>query len=322
MKKENTKSLKPVYIIYGKEKLLLEEAVGRLKKKLSNVVDLTLNYEEFRGAETSVDIILGAANTPPFLSDKRLIVVKEADKLKASDELINYLEKPPPFTHLILMAAKIDKRSRLFKTAKKEGYDYEFKSPNRREMPGWIGERFLKKGKKISRDAVNYLCLNLDNDLMRMQSEIEKICLYHENRKELNLDDIRPLIKKSSESSIFELVDLIGKRQEGKALDVLNNLIQSGDKLPFIFHMMLRQFRLLLKTKVLLEVRKIPHSKLIQELNLHPFVVSNYREQSRNFTIEQLKKAHKLFLEAEVDLKTGKKEPRLILETLIAKALD
>ncbi|MDO8885856.1 DNA polymerase III subunit delta [Candidatus Oleimmundimicrobium sp.] len=322
MKKENAKELKPIYIIYGKEKLLLEEAVDRLKKRLSDTVDLTLNYEEFRGSETSIDVILGAANTPPFFSDKRLIVVKEADKLTASDVLIDYITKPPVFTHFILMATKIDKRSKLYKVANNEGYVYEYKSPNRGGMPKWVKERFLKKNKKVADEAINYLCLNLDNDLMRMQSEIEKICLYHEDKKLLNLDDIKPLIKKSSENSTFELVDLIGRRQEGKALAVLDNLIQSGEPISFLFHMILRQFRLLFKTKVLLEVRGISYSKLAQELRLPPFVVSNYREQSRNFTIEQLKRAHELFLEAEVDLKTSKKEPRLTLETLIARILN
>jgi len=321
LKKESAKELKPVYIIFGEEKLLLEEALERLKKKLVGEVDLTLSYDEFRGSEANVDSILGAANTMPFLGSKRLIVVKEADKLTVSDGLVDYIENPSEFTYFILMADKIDKRSRLYKGASKKGYVYEYKSPKGRELPKWVKEKFSKRGIKISDDAVQYICLNVDNDLMRLQGEIDKICLYHQDKKSLGLDDTKPLIKKSAESSIFELVDLIGRHKKEMAFNVLNNLVESGEPVTYLFHMMLRQFRLLLKTKVLMEERRVSYSKLMEELKLPPFVVNGYHEQSRNFTIGQLKRAHELCLEAEISLKTTNKDPNLILEMLIAKII-
>jgi len=322
LKKENDKGLKLIYVIYGQEKLLLEEALERLKKKLSGEIDLTLNYEEFRGPETNSDAILRVANTIPFFGSKRLIVVKEVDKLTVSDDFLDYIDNPSEFTHLVLMADKIDKRSKLFKITNKKGYAYEYKPPGQKELPKWIKEKFLKEGKKITEDAVRYICLNVDNDLMRIQNEVEKVCLYYQDKKTLNSADIEILVEKSSENTIFELVDLIGRRKEGEALKVLNNLIENGQPVPFLFHMMLRQFRLLLKTKVLLDKRGVAFSMLAKELKVPPFVVSRYREQSHNFSIGQLRGAHKLFLEAEIDFKTSRKEPRLILEMLIDKIIS
>ncbi|HZD59702.1 MAG TPA: DNA polymerase III subunit delta, partial [Anaerolineae bacterium] len=74
------KPLKPIYLIHGDGKMI-EDALVRLKKRISNQVDLDFNFDQFNGSRVSAAEIIQAANTLPFMSEKRLVIVKEADKL-------------------------------------------------------------------------------------------------------------------------------------------------------------------------------------------------------------------------------------------------
>ena len=84
---------KPVYLFAGDESYLAESALHRLETSLK--ID-ALNREVFYGAEASAVDIASAAQTMPFISDKRLVIVKDAQKLRSSEaaKLADFLENP------------------------------------------------------------------------------------------------------------------------------------------------------------------------------------------------------------------------------------
>lgn len=323
MKTSGTKALKLVYLIYGGQRLLLEEALERLKGRIAQQADLNFNYEEFRGGEDDASAIIQAAETFPLMSEKRLVVVKEAEKLSPTDLslLADYVKNPSPHTCLVLVAGKLKKSSRLYKVVKESGGDvYEYKPPSKRGYPQWIKDAFLKRNKVVTNAAADYIFQTVGQDLHNLKGEIEKICLFHEDKKRLDVADIQSLVSKSAESTIFDLVGCLGQRDEAKVLAILDNLLQGREPLERILPMIIRHFRLLLKTKVLLE-RGVDGAGLVSELKLPPFVVDGYRLQSRNFSHKQLKRAHELLLDADLATKTGKGDPRFVLEMLTMKIL-
>ncbi|PIY36985.1 MAG: DNA polymerase III subunit delta, partial [Candidatus Aquicultor secundus] len=64
---------------------MIDEALARLRKRISAQFDLDFNFDQFSGAETNAGKIMQAANTLPFMSDKRLIIVKDVEKLSSED---------------------------------------------------------------------------------------------------------------------------------------------------------------------------------------------------------------------------------------------
>lgn len=324
MKALGTKALKLVYLIYGGQRLLLEEALERLKGRIAQQADLNFNYAEFRGGEDDASMIIQAAETLPFISEKRLVVVKEAEKLSPADLslLADCVKNPAPHACLVLVAGKLKKSSRLYRVVKESGGDvYEYKPPSKRGYPQWIEDVFSKRNKVVTNAAASYLFQTVGQDLYRLKGEIEKICLFHEAKKRLDVEDIQPLVSKSAESTIFDLVDCLGRRDEAKALAILDNLLQGRELLERILPMIIRHFRLLLKTKVLLE-RGVDGAGLVSKLKLPPFVVDGYRLQSRNFSHKQLRRSHELLLDADLAIKTGKGDPRFVLEMLAMKILE
>lgn len=319
--KTSSKGLEPVYLIYGEQELLLERALERLKKRASQEGDLGFSYEVFWAGEANVGEIINSLNTLSFSFGKKVAVIKEANKFNASElkEIEKYVKNPSHFTTLVLVAEKLKVNSPLLKAVKGGAVVSEYKAPRKNEYPLWVKEEFQRKGKKVSLSAVQFMVQSLGFNLSILTREIEKICLYYYDKNSLEKEDLDFLLSAGEESSVFDLVDAIGEKNSTKAIALLDKLSFNRDSLMFCFNMIIRHFRLLLKTKVLLEEGRT--YDLPKELNLPSFVVQRYQVQSRNFSIKQLKKIHEELLEADLALKTSKKEPKLILELLITKAL-
>ncbi len=96
---------KPVYLIVGEQDLLLDQAVEALKSSVAEVADLDFNLETFEGESASADDIVAACNTLPFVSERRLVIVRGVDKMSkdAAEALVRYAEDPSPTTILALV---------------------------------------------------------------------------------------------------------------------------------------------------------------------------------------------------------------------------
>ena len=78
------------------------------------------------------------------------------------------------------------------------------------------------------------------------------------------------------------------------------------------------EFRNLLIIKELIETRKT-YDAILRKSGLHPFVVRKTYFQSKKFTFEELKKIYHEIFQADLDIKTGKIKPELVLEMLITQ---
>ncbi|MBE0448655.1 MAG: DNA polymerase III subunit delta [Actinobacteria bacterium] len=317
------KPLKPTYLIHGDRKMI-DDALVRLKKRISNQVDLDFNFDQFNGSRASASEIIQAANTLPFMSEKRLIIVKEVDKLPKDDalQLAGYAENPSESTCLVLVAGSINKASQLYKAIAKAGEIAEYKL-NKSPII-WIKEQFGERGKLVSDSLAKYLLHVVGLDLSRLDTEIEKISLYHAGDRIVDPGEIESVVTKSSEVSIFDLAGNIGERNIPKAIETLHYLIQQKEVPLGILNLIARHFRLVLRTKVWVEGGHdnryiIDHLTGDEGKKLPHFVVAKYREQSYNFSLGELKRVFNRLLEADVALKSSPQTPESILEDLIIK---
>ena len=128
---------KPVYLIYGDQDLLLERALEQLKRSVGELADLDFNSETFDGENANADEIIAACNTLPFASERRLVVVRNVDKMgkDGTDALVKYAENPAETTILALVAKKLAKNTRLYKAVDKLGGLIERAAPKASEYP-------------------------------------------------------------------------------------------------------------------------------------------------------------------------------------------
>ncbi len=323
-KEKSVSDLKLVYLIHGKEQLLLKEAIDRLKSSFAKEGDLNFNYDQFFGDEDSAQDIIQAAQTLPFISSKRLVLVKKVEKMASSDIkiLAEYLNNPSESSCLVLVAEEIKKSSSLYKAAGKHGQIFEYKLPSKKEYPKWIKKRFREKGKLVDDKASRYLVESVGYDLSKLENEIEKISLYYADAAQIGEREISPLVYESSQKNIFDLVDSIGRRDKDSAFVFLKHLLEENNDPPqIIFFMIVRQFRLLIKAKCLLD-RGLKDQAVSKALKVPFFVARKLREQCRNFSLEKLRGISGLLSQTDVALKTSSKKPGLLLEGLLVKIMN
>jgi DNA polymerase-3 subunit delta len=307
--------LKPVYLIYGEEDLLLERALHRLRGRIAEVADLEFNFEAFQGENADAGDVVAAANTLPFASERRLVVVHGVDRMKAADQavLAGYAADPSPTTCLVLVAGKMRKDSKLLKAVAAQGGAAEYKAPRRSEYPAWVIGLFEDKGRRLDRDGAEALVRSVGRDLRRLEIEADKIIAYAGERSEITRDDVTSVVVETAPVSIFEFLDAVGARECGPALDLLGDLLGSGDDIMGVHAMTVRHIRTLLSVRALAD-RNADTPTIQREVGMAEWQVQRALRQARRYEPEDLSRALRAAAEMEARMKSGRGEPCLLFE--------
>lgn len=305
----------PVYLFCGTERYLMEEALKKVEALVVDTATRCFNYNLFQGSEVSAEAIINVAQTVPMMARRRLVVVRDVDKLSASEleKLGRYIKDPSPSTCLILAADKVDMRKGIFQALK--GAAVQFEPLYENQIPSWIKKEAESKGKNIAPDAAQYLAEAVGSDLLRLRNELEKVALYTGDRKEITVKDVEAVSTRSKLESVFKLTDAVGSKDAGRAMKVLGDLLDNGENGIKILFMVTRHLRLIGKVKELVDAG-LKSDAIVKEAGIHPFVLKGVMGQVKRFTKENLREAFQRLLEADASLKSGKLTDRLILEGL------
>jgi DNA polymerase-3 subunit delta len=333
------------YILHGREGFGRSEELAGLRARLADGDEAMaqLNTTILDGQHLTLGELRHACDTVPFMYDRRLVVVhgllsrlapnragKEAGTRKAQeptsrrtflDELAAYLPTLPDTTRLVFVEEESLKASHpILKLAQKQhekgkAYIKQFKQPKEWELPNWIQHQVRDKGGDISWDACGKIVELAGNDLRLLDLEIDKLLLYAGDRQ-VTETDVRALTSRAREADIFDLVDCVGRREADQALRELHQLLDQEEPPLKLLGMLARQVRILIQVREL-RASRMTEAEIIKRLKLHPYVVEKGTAQARNFTMEQLEKAHALLVETDWRIKTGEMEDVLALDMLV-----
>ena len=130
--------IKSLYLCYGNEDYIKKQYVNDIKNKIIEPSYEVMNLERHDGKKVSVDQIIDFAETMPFMSERRLLIIQDSGFFKSgrkeeSAKLFDYIDKIPSSTCIIFMESDIDKRTSLYKKVNKNHTALEFKTPSDRE---------------------------------------------------------------------------------------------------------------------------------------------------------------------------------------------
>ncbi|WP_198153303.1 DNA polymerase III subunit delta [Thermotalea metallivorans] len=327
--------LSHIYLFHGVEYYLMEHMLQGIKSKLVDEGFQALNYQMMDGKETTIDQIINACETLPFMGESRLVVIKDLEcfsgkRKNISEEeekkLAAYLSDIPPTTYLVFMVTEgIDKRKKIVKDIGQYGKIIEFDKLQGTELNKWIIKSFSRYGKKIGEkevafflDVTGYMERNSNKNLKDLENEIKKISDYLGEKTAVTLQDIDLLASKTIENNIFRLVESIGEKNGERALTLFNDMLLEGEAEIRILYMITRQFRLLYQIK-LMEAQGYTPMAIAPKLGLQQFVVKKYLNQAANFDKNTLRKALQKCLDTDGGIKKGKIGPRLGVELLISE---
>jgi len=294
--------------MYGEDTYSVYEKINLWKSEFIKRYGGDINLSEIDGEKSIARDIIDAITALPFLAEKRLVLVKNfiADaKNEEQKKLVEKLDEVPDTTVLVFYETEIpDKRLSFFKHLSKNAKVYEFKKLSGQALNKWILEKTEKEGGKIGIMAITHLAEFIGSDLWKLSNEIKKLVAFA-NGAEIQSRDIDAIVIPSSETSIFKFTDQLGSSRKQSAIETLHALVESGEELPYIFAMIIRQFRLLIQVKDLLR-KGFQKQQIIDRMKIAPFVASNLMNQARNFEADELKQLHRRLLEMDEKIKTSK----------------
>lgn len=304
------KKIEGIFLFYGKEKYIMDTYLDKAVEIALNGVEKLMNYDYFVSSSMDIHKIVNSIEILPFFSDKRVVVIREygffkAKQAKKTEILLEAIKNIPSTTVLFIIEGDIDKRAKLYKTINKVGKVVEFKSLEEAELIKYIARVLGKYHKKIDRMTAKYFIEAVGYDLSSIHNELNKLISYEEANDIITMEAIDTICTKSVENKIFELVDCMGSSRRDRALKLYHDLIVTKEPPTRILFMIIRQFRLNLQTKLLLE-QKMNRKIIASKIKVPPFVANKCINQAKNFSVAQLKGALKECLDLEIKMKTGK----------------
>ncbi len=314
-------SILPLYLFYGEEAFLMQEAVDLIIRKVVDPGARDFNFNTVYCRETPATELVNLCETLPFMSARRLVIAKELDAYKAADleTLSGYLKSPSPSTCLVMVSnqRKYDKKN-VTSAVEPHGAVTAFYPLLDRELSGWILDRARARKLSIRPDAAQYLQQIIGNDLQKLNNEIEKVEIYIKEKKEISFDDVKAVVGDFREYTSFDLADAVGRKNRGKAFLILSRLIQEGEQPVGLLGSIAWNFRRLMRAKAM-EAGGMGFEEIKKKLNVIFHQSASFHEQMKSFSAPELKRVFEAMLQADKSLKSSGLEGRLILERMILR---
>ena len=315
----------PFYLLMGNEPYFIDIIVESLKKKnISNQskdFDFTLIY----GKDTSIDNIIEVSKRFPLISEKQLIVVKEAQYLdKNINELINYIKYPQPRSILVFCYnnKKLDKRKQIYKHINKIGLIFESKPLYQTEVLEWTRKRANELDIKLTIEAIKVINSFIGNNLRMIDLQLEKLKVSTEDGDEITPEVIEKHTGYSKDFNVFELQKSLVNKNLSQSYRIIKYMSSNKKKYPIVLviNLLFNFFKKVLVYKGITNKLKAP---II--LRISPFFIKEYEYASKIFSNEQLINVIEFIMFSDLKSKginTKESNPEEILKELIYKIIN
>ncbi|MFH1061576.1 MAG: DNA polymerase III subunit delta [Candidatus Omnitrophota bacterium] len=312
------KEINSVYLFAGAELFLKKQIEELIKSRLFADSSAEFNLDIFYAEQAGLDKVLDTLRTQPFLADKRLVILKNADKFVAHEKpLIEFLKENKQKNVLILETEK-NLSEKFIKKLVEFSTPVLFAPLQGVELNKWISAYAKTQGKEIDYNAIALIIEKIGNDLESIMNALNKLCLYAGAQAKLQEQDIEVLIKKTREDTRFAFLNALMSKQTNQALEMANELSRNGKHVSDLIGLINWQLKRLDKLKQLQE-KGYSQDQIISQLKLTPYVYNIVKKQAGKYTSRELEKGFELLLDSDIAIKQGLKSPGLTLETLIVR---
>lgn len=324
----------PFYLLAGEEKFLLRRAARRLIDKSCGQAFPEFNCNEFSG-EAAADSIADAALALPFMAEHKCVAVKdfnvEEKPQQELDKLHELLESPPETTTLVFWyptlvfdGKKSAKWRKFLDKAGQAGYVVNFRNREAGELRKLLAAEAERRGAVFPRRALEKLLEYAGQDLNLLLAETEKLCSYAAGlgEKEITPAMVEALTPKSTETTVFLMVNALVAGEYEKAYGLLDNLFYQNEDPIYVLGALSSSYVDMYRVKAALESGLTSEAPAeYGDYKKRMFRLRYAERDARGLSLETLKACLKLLLEADLALKGSRLEARLILETLVARLL-
>lgn len=319
------KKILPVYYLFGEDSYSVDITFEAIEKAAQPFITSDFDKEVLYGENQSFTNIIGLASTFPFGSEKKLIIVKQAEKLKdkkEKKEIVSYFESPAEFTVLVFLheGTITNPTSEPYKTLANQGYLFEAKELKGKSLIDWLISTVEKSGKTISYDNAQLLTDISGENRNTLESQLEKIFIYVGDNKDITIESIRGLSTSLKQYTIFDLQNAIGKKNKSAALKVVFNLLKNGMEPIQVIAMLNKYFTSLARLNEL-TTSNTNEFQVARIMGTHPFYLKDYYNARKMYSDKHLTAAFSALLKADLSIKTTSLDDYTLLSVLIAEII-
>ena len=273
----------------GDEPYYIDKLTDKFSKEILAEEEREFNQVTLYGKDITTEHIMSEAKQFPFGTEKRVVIVKEAQHLKNIEILDSYLDNPQPSTILIVAykGKSVDKRKKFGKNLAKKCIVFESKKLYDNKIPAWILEYVNKNGFKIDNSATAILAEYIGADLSKITNELDKLMLVVKKEEQITTKLIEYHIGISKDYNVFELQNALGKKDVVKANRIINHFAENP-KVHHIVPVLSALFSFFQKIMVYHFLEDKSSKSVASILKVNPFFVSQYQAASRNYSKKQL----------------------------------
>jgi len=294
----------PVYLLLGEDEGAKNEFVLQLEEKLfrnKNEIDAGLDISLYHGDETESKTVVETLTTSSFFSGKRLVIVRECEKLKNPEFLLNYLHSPSD-SILVLISDRKSISAKLTEMVEQNGRVCVFWPMFQNVSEKWLKSKLEKLGIKADNDVIKYIIEVSGTGTSELLNQIETIANYLSEGENLTLAKAKTIISKLSRYTVFDLCNSLFTSPPWEILKIFRYLTDNGEDLVKIGYFISREIKKLAKARSLKEsgcdffnitkklgLRKMEAErveKIIKKINLQTFRLIYSKLASLDLTLK------------------------------------
>lgn len=310
----------PLYLVVGEEDLLRDHALAVFKTVVLGDGG-EFNYNLFYGDEAGGADIRSCASEMPAFAERRLVVVKAAEKLSAkeTETLLEYLKDPVETTTLVFLSPKLDGRLKFSQALARAAVAIDCSPLRDAQLGPWIMREAERLGLRLEEQAHHALKEAAGGSLYGLRRELEKLASYVAAGCAVTAADVQALRGIEPGASVFDLTLAIAEGHRGKVLSILARNLEAGEAPLRILGSLAWQYRRIWKVKESMAGGG-REGEAARTLRMDPMSVRPFLGR---FSDEHLQAASRLFLDADGKLKGGSNSrPQIVLERLLLRLCE
>lgn len=321
-----------IIFIYGDDALRVKERALDMRQKFVEKFDPAgMNVDSFvirDGAELVRGEIIGAAQASPFLGEKRMVIVQGlVSSLKKVDTKpwLEGFSRIPSSTILIFADAVAPvtlEKSEIFKSLQStpDVHTYPLPQLEGHELTTWAAARAKLHGATIDSAGIIFLLSRIGDNSWLIDAELQKLAAYA-NGQMVDRKMITELVRAESEADIFAFMDALSSGSSSRALGKLAEERDSGADEFQLFGMLLRQIRLLIQARDVIDRNPNAMKQDIADaLTVHPFVAQKLLSEVKSWSKDRLEAMHALAFKLDKSMKIGL-TPDIAVDRLVTSFL-
>lgn len=315
--------LSNVYILCGEEEYLADYYKKQLISFATDEDTQDFNLMEIYSTMPDTADIDAFANSYPFMSEKKVLVVEDTRIFKKGTEeqksfFLDLIANIPEYLVIIFAEKEIDKRNSLYKQISKIYPVCEYEYQPLATLTQWITKIFTSSGKEIDREDAAYICEIAGPSMLSIKSEAEKLISFTGDKAEIDRATIDSLVTRNIENRVFAMIDDIANCKKSDALKKLSDLKALNEEPIKIINIIFNKFATFHK---LLILKDKPMREICSLCGLYEKHARNNLSQAQKLGGRRIAAVMVKCRDMDFAIKSGNMEKWLALELVISEAL-